>query len=76
LQGDSRRIYSKIKFSLELRLLATIAVMHFFEISSSEITVAATDEVFIGGINKKIHEVMLCIKVIGFKLTIMMLLET
>ena len=31
----------------------------FFEISSSEITVAATDEVFIGGLSKKIHKIML-----------------
>jgi hypothetical protein len=31
----------------------------FFEINSSEITVAATDEVFIGGLSKKIHKIML-----------------
>ena len=31
----------------------------FFEINSSEITVAATDEVFIGGLSRKIHKIML-----------------
>ena len=31
----------------------------FLEINSSEITVAATDEVVIGGVNKKIHKIML-----------------
>jgi hypothetical protein len=31
----------------------------FFEIDSSEITVAATDEIVIGGLSKRIHEVML-----------------
>jgi hypothetical protein len=31
----------------------------FFEINSSEITVAASDEVFIGGLSKKIHKIML-----------------
>jgi hypothetical protein len=31
----------------------------FFEINSSEITVAATDEVFIGGAKKKIHKIMM-----------------
>ena len=31
----------------------------FFEIDSSEITVAATDEVVIGGLSKKIHKIML-----------------
>ena len=47
------------KIFFRVTTLANNSSNKFFEINSSEITVAATDEVFIGGLSKKIHKIML-----------------